>query len=303
MSLEFLRIPEKHVYQKWFLSQKQMVLLPSYFTIYLTEPQCVFLSTTGLFCLGSAYRRVTFFHFQSAGFLIPLRGFAPYCCGCTCPTYKSSYHREKEIDYKRIFFSFFLWGSIISLQTLVSYWLTPSDYLWNFDPVPFFLLVLIALLLIPFQASFEEYFFRGYFLQATALVSKYKWVPLVLSSVFFGLVHVANPEIAKLGYGFLFFYISLGLFLGIITLMDNGLELSMGFHIANNFFIAFLSSSSWSVFQTPSLLKEVSEPVITPSYILLFYLPLVVVLFIFAKKYQWSNWKEKLLGKIEEKDI
>lgn len=85
--------------------------------------------------------------------------------------------------------------------------------------------------------------------------------------------------------------------------MDNGLELSMGFHIANNFFIAFLSSSSWSVFQTPSLLKEVSEPAITPSYILLFYLPLVVVLFIFAKKYQWSNWKEKLLGKIEEKDI
>jgi abortive infection protein len=210
---------------------------------------------------------------------------------------------RKKIDYKRIFFSFFLWGSIISLQTLVSYWLTPSDYLWNFDPVPFFLLVLIALLLIPFQASFEEYFFRGYFLQATALVCKYKWIPLVLSSVFFGLVHVANPEIAKLGYGFLFFYISLGLFLGIITLMDNGLELSMGFHIANNFFIAFLSSSSWSVFQTPSLLKEVSEPAITPSYILLFYLPLVVLLFIFAKKYQWSNWKEKLLGKIEEKDI
>ena len=188
---------------------------------------------------------------------------------------------RKKIDYKRIFFSFFLWGSIITLQTLVSYWLTPSDYLWNFDPVPFFLLVLIALLLIPFQASFEEYFFRGYFLQATALVCKYKWIPLVLSSVFFGLVHV----------------------LGIITLMDNGLELSMGFHIANNFFIAFLSSSSWSVFQTPSLLKEVSEPAITPSYILLFYLPLVVLLFIFAKKYQWSNWKEKLLGKIEEKDI
>ena len=107
----------------------------------------------------------------------------------------------------------------------------------------------------------------------------------MLSSLFFGLVHIANPEIAQMGYGFLVFYISLGFFLGVITLMDNGLELALGFHIANNFFISFLTTSQWSAFQTPSLLKEVTIPEITILYVIMFYLPLFLLLFIFAKKY------------------
>lgn len=206
---------------------------------------------------------------------------------------------RKKIDFKRILFSFSLWGGIIVLQTLLSYWIFPSDYQWNFEPIPFFTLVLISLLFIPFQAGFEEYFFRGYFLQAMAIVSRNKGIPILFSSIFFGLVHVANPEIGKMGYGFLLFYISLGLFLGILTLMDDGLELSLGFHIANNFFISFLTTSSWSVFQTPSLLKEVSEPEITGLYLLSFFLPLLLLLYIFAKKYHWTDWKSRLFGKID----
>ena len=101
-----------------------------------------------------------------------------------------------------------------------------------------------------------------------------------------------------MGYGLLVFYISSGLFLGIITLMDNGLELALGFHIANNFFISILTTSSWSVFQTPSLLKEVSTPEVTPLYAIDFFLPLLILLFIFAKKYRWNDWKTRLFGKI-----
>ena len=90
----------------------------------------------------------------------------------------------------------------------------------------------------------------------------------------------------------------LGFFLGVITLMDNGLELALGFHIANNFFISFLTTSQWSAFQTPSLLKEVTIPEITILYVITFYLPLFLLLFIFAKKYRWNDWKTRLLGKI-----
>lgn len=205
---------------------------------------------------------------------------------------------RKRIDWERVFFSFLLWGSFIVIQTGLSYTLFPEDYSWNFEPIPFFSLLLLSLLLIPFQSAFEEYFFRGYVLQGIAILTKNRWIPLIFSSLFFGLVHVSNPEIAKMGYGFLAFYISLGFFLGIITLMDNGLELALGFHIANNFFISFLTTSEWSVFQTPSLLKEVSVPEITLLYTITFYLPLLALLFIFAKKYRWNNWKTRLLGKI-----
>ena len=44
-----------------------------------------------------------------------------------------------------------------------------------------------------------------------------------------------NPEVEKLGYLILVYYIGSGLFLGIITLMDEGIELALGFHFANNF--------------------------------------------------------------------
>ena len=205
---------------------------------------------------------------------------------------------RKRIDWGRIFFSFSLWGGYLVLQTGLSYLLFPDDYQWNFEPVPFFTLLLLSLLFIPFQAGFEEYFFRGYFLQGVSILSKRRWVPLVLSSLFFGLVHIANPEVSQMGYGFLVFYICSGLFLGIITLMDNGLELALGFHIANNIFISILTTSSWSVFQTPSLLKEVSTPEVTPLYAINFFLPLLILLFIFAKKYRWNDWRTRLFGKI-----
>jgi membrane protease YdiL (CAAX protease family) len=116
----------------------------------------------------------------------------------------------------------------------------------------------------------------------------------------FGLLHIANPEVEKLGYGILVYYIGTGFFLGIITLMDEGLELALGFHAANNLITALLVTADWTVFQTDSVLIDLSEPKLGADvYIPVFiFFPLLV--FVFAKKYKWSNWKEKLMGKIEK---
>ena len=89
--------------------------------------------------------------------------------------------------------------------------------------------------------------------------------------------------------------------MGIMTLMDDGLELSMGFHAANNLIGALLVTSKWSVFQTHSILKEIVEPTVSYSV----FLPIVVVfpilLLVLSKKYKWNNWQQKLTGKIENK--
>src|SRR5690606_26504138 len=129
---------------------------------------------------------------------------------------------RKQVDWKRIFFAFFLWGGITALFIVVDYFLSPEDYLWNFDLVPFLSLVVIAILLVPLQTSFEEYLFRGYLMQGIGIFAKNRWVPLIVTSVIFGLMHIANPEVEKLGYGIMVYYIGTGFFLGIITLMDQG---------------------------------------------------------------------------------
>ena len=208
-----------------------------------------------------------------------------------------------KIDWKRVFFSFGLWSLITIVTTVVSYYVSPEDFVLNFKPKEFAVFVVLALLFIPLQTSFEEYLFRAHMLQGLGLATKTRWIPLVVTSFLFGIMHIANPEVEKLGMVIMFYYIGTGLFLGILTLMDEGLELALGFHAANNLVGALLVTSDWSAFQTHSILKDVSEP----SANIQIFIPILVIfpilLYIFAIKYKWSNWKEKLFGSIKPLEV
>jgi hypothetical protein len=81
--------------------------------------------------------------------------------------------------------------------------------------------------------------------------------------------------------------------------MDDGMELALGFHAANNLISALLITSDWTAFQTDSILKDKSTPSAGFEIILPVFIVFPLILFIFSKKYNWSNWKEKLFGKIE----
>jgi len=208
---------------------------------------------------------------------------------------------RNKIDWKRIWFAFILWGVISSGFILFDYYLTPEDYEVNFKMQPFIILCVIAVVLVPLQTSFEEYLFRGYLMQGIGVLAKNKWVPLLTTSVVFGMLHIANPEVDKLGKIIMVYYIGTGLFLGIMTLMDEGMELALGFHAANNLFTALLVTADWTAFQTHSVLKDMSEP--TSASFTEIFMPVFIVfpllLFIFSKKYKWTNWKDKLFGNIE----
>ncbi|MDI5897144.1 CPBP family intramembrane glutamic endopeptidase [Flavobacterium yafengii] len=205
--------------------------------------------------------------------------------------------REK-IDWKRVGFSFMIWSVFTIVSTLLFYFSNPIDFIINFKPVPFAILVVIGVLLIPIQTSSEEYIFRGYLMQGFANLAKNKWFPLLMTSVIFGGMHVFNPEVAKIGYIVLVYYIGTGLLLGIMTLMDEGMELALGFHAANNLVGALLVTSDWSAFQTNSIFKDISDPSAGLDVIVPVVLIYPILLFIFSKKYNWTNWKEKLTGNI-----
>jgi len=207
-----------------------------------------------------------------------------------------------KIDWKRFWFIFILWGIISSSFVLIDYFTSPEDYVINFQLVPFIMLCVIAILFVPLQTSFEEYLFRGYLMQGIGVILKNKWAPLLLTSFTFGMLHIANPEVDKLGNIIMVYYIGTGLFLGIMTLMDEGLELSLGFHAANNLFTALLVTADWTAFQTHSVLKDMSDP--TQAGFVDIFMPVFIVfpiiLLILAKKYKWTNWKEKLFGNVVE---
>ncbi|SDS47862.1 hypothetical protein SAMN04515667_2267 [Formosa sp. Hel1_31_208] len=209
---------------------------------------------------------------------------------------------RNKLDWKRIWFAFIFWGIISSGLTLIDYfYLSPEGYEFNFEPQRFLILLVIAVALIPIQTSLEEYVFRGYLMQGFGMLAKNRWFPLVMTSVIFGCLHLANPEIEKLGYGLLMYYIGTGLFLGIITLMDEGIELALGFHAANNLFTALLVTSDWTAFQTHSILKDVAEPELSfIDMVLPVFIIFPIIIFIFSKVYHWRNWKEKLFGEIHE---
>lgn len=207
---------------------------------------------------------------------------------------------RKKIDWKRFWTIFFAWGILSSGLVLFDYFMTPENYVWNFNLNKFIILAIVAILMVPLQTSCEEYLFRGYLMQGIGIAAKNKWVPLIITSVIFGMLHIANPEVEKLGYVIMVYYIGTGLFLGIMTLMDDGLELALGFHAANNLFTALLVTADWTAFQTYSILKDTSDPtdatlvdIVIPVFVIF-----PIILYVLGRIYGWNNWKERLLGKV-----
>lgn len=212
-------------------------------------------------------------------------------------TFLSLITSRKKIDFSKIATSFTIACTIILITTFLSYLISPKAYVYNFELKPFIILFLIVIFLIPFQTTWEELMFRGYLMQGIGGIVKNKWVPLLITSFSFGLLHYWNPEVIKIGPFLLVHYIFTGFFFGVITLMDKGMELSLGFHAGNNMLIALLVTADWTVLQTNSIFISIGKPEIISVLI-----PVIIIypltLFYFSKKYGWNNWKDNLFGRI-----
>lgn len=209
---------------------------------------------------------------------------------------------RKQVDWSRILFAFALWSVLTILITGLGIFLSPEEYQLNFRWEPFLYLFFIVIFLIPIQTSFEEYLFRGYMMQGLGIMAKNRWVPLVVTSVLFGLMHMGNPEVEEMGMGIMVFYIGTGFFLGILTLMDRGLELALGFHAANNMISALLVTTDGTAFQVDAIYKSLAEPSLGFDAFLPVFVIFPILLFIFAQKYKWTDWQERLTGKVQSRE-
>lgn len=203
---------------------------------------------------------------------------------------------RERLDWSRILVSFGIWLIISVILFFASYFYDSSDIVLQFNMIPFAILSIITLILMPIQTTAEELLFRGYLMQCFYNLSLNKWFPLLMTSLIFGTMHIMNPEVEKIGYLILVYYIGTGLFLGIITLMDEGTELAIGFHAANNIVASLLITTDYTVFQTHSIFKDISEPSINFEVFFPVLVLFPILLFYFSKKYKWNHWKEKLIG-------
>jgi membrane protease YdiL (CAAX protease family) len=236
---------------------------------------------------------------------------------------------QKPIQYHKIFFGFGLWMILTLLLEGVNYLVDPSNYTFRWAGSNYIVLLLISFVFLPIQTSFEELFFRGYIMQGLVSISnynwnfsfkfniiitllvklakyitKYKWFSILGSSIFFGLVHGTNPEVEEYGFWTMqSYYVVAGLFLALITVLDDGLELALGVHAATNIGGATLFTYKGSVLQTDSLFitEEVKPLLMLAGFIL----ASILFITICYMKYQWPSWRtlnEPILSPDSSKD-
>lgn len=161
--------------------------------------------------------------------------------------------------WKRFLISALVYGMLSALYFFVYLEADPSNFRLNNTSSTLIPLILISLLCIPFQAAFEEVVFRGYMMQGFAVLARNRWIPLLMTSLLFGLMHSFNPEVEE--FGFLKMmpqYVLFGLIFGIITILDDGIEAAIGAHAANNAFLCIMVTNRASALQTSAVYEQIN---------------------------------------------
>lgn len=151
-----------------------------------------------------------------------------------------------------------LWLALIMSPLAVALLLNPGSLMPQVEWGQWIRLLGLAVVLTPLQIAVEELFFRGYLLQASGLITQRTWLLCLVNGILFMIVHLDNPEVGY-GWGWLaLYYAGFGIFATWITLRDQGLELALGMHAANNGFVILLVSYNDAVVETPALFSSTS---------------------------------------------
>ena len=191
-----------------------------------------------------------------------------------------------RVRWRRVLAGIAVWGGLNVLLLAASLIISPEDYEFRFDASQFVWLVIISLVMIPLQTTCEEYCVRGYLAQGIGAWTRNRWAVLAITSVAFGLMHGANPEVDEYGYGIMMAqYISMGVILGLVTLLDDGIEIAMGIHAANNIFASVFITFKGSVLPTAALfMAKETDPVTDFVSVVVVGAVAVVIL---ARIYKW----------------
>jgi membrane protease YdiL (CAAX protease family) len=159
----------------------------------------------------------------------------------------------QPIRWGRLAQGFGAWLAAGALITLVEALIFPGRYSLTLDLGQLLPFAVVAVLLFPLQSSAEELFFRGYLLQGLGQLTCRPLLLAAITGLIFALLHIENPEVGSEFWLVMGFYFVFGFALALITLRDNGLELALGIHAANNLFTALIANFKGSAVASPAI--------------------------------------------------
>jgi membrane protease YdiL (CAAX protease family) len=190
----------------------------------------------------------------------------------------------RPIRWGRLAQGFAAWFVVAAAVTVVEAVLFPGRYSLTLDLEQLLPFAVVAVLLFPLQSSAEELFFRGYVLQGLGLRVRSPLLLAIITGLIFALLHIENPEVGSEFWLVMGFYFVFGVALALFTLRDNGLELALGIHAANNLFTALFANFKGSAVESPSIFTASG---FTPWYSLVSTLVgLAVLYFVFFRRRQ-----------------
>ena len=201
---------------------------------------------------------------------------------------------RKTYDWRRFFFAFGLWFTF-QLVFLILGKAGGAPIIFDLSVADFLPLLFVSLILLPIQTAFEDIFFRGVLFQGISRATGKAGISVGIVALLFAWVHMGNPEVGIFGYFAMAYFFISGLFLGLLTHFDDGLELGMGYHFANNFFAVAILTNTWQSIQTHALFTDPTEPQFSWDM----WLPLLVLqpamLYAFYRIYRWKNPLKRIL--------
>lgn len=208
---------------------------------------------------------------------------------CITKVHKKNFQKmltvREKFDWSRVGIGFGIWFILACILTFAL--LDRNDYIYQFAISRFIPLLFVGIFFVPVGAIAEEIFFRSYLMKAVFLIAKSPFVSLLVISVMFGLLHGSNPEMQFGLFKFLSIYIFFGLILGVMAILDGGIELPIGIHVANNVFVALILSTNDGMFSTPSIFQTSVSTLLEILPVLLPSLSIIVFISLFFK-YKWS---------------
>jgi membrane protease YdiL (CAAX protease family) len=160
-----------------------------------------------------------------------------------------------KFNFKALYFGLIAWAILIAFSSFVDVFVFHENYVFNWDINKWLIFLPVVLLLTPLQCISEEIFFRTYLMRSIYTKTQKTIFVILIMTIIFALVHLPNIALMSGGnlvsYSVSFVaYLTISYLLTYLTYVSQGLELSIGIHIANNimYFIVINSLESYTGF-------------------------------------------------------
>ncbi|MCS6843402.1 MAG: CPBP family intramembrane metalloprotease [Caldilineales bacterium] len=178
------------------------------------------------------------------GFALSLLGFVPLLLGTWLATvwihrrrFGSLIGPSGRLNLRRVGTGMAVWAGLMTAASLGEAALFGS-YALNRNFLSSWPFLLIAITMLPVQTSAEEFFFRGYLLQAKGRLTQRWGILAVVNGILFTLPHLVNPEAAQEPVFATLAWFVFGVFFTLVTLRSGTLDYALGIHAMNNVYTA-----------------------------------------------------------------